>query len=80
MLHAEFNFGRNMNVFPKQTRLEASGRKNTKHHLYSLSFFYYLVLLTEVHTEDLGVAQRPFDTVEGCSGGHGLLSRGVLQR
>lgn len=40
----------------------------------------HLVLLTEVHTEDLGVAQGPFDPVEGSSGGRSLLSGGVLHR
>lgn len=40
---------------------------------------HYLILLTEVHGEDLGVAHGPFDPVEGSSGGDRFLCSGVLR-
>lgn len=38
----------------------------------------YIILLTEVDVEDLGIAGRPFDPVEGSSGGDRLLCGTVL--
>lgn len=45
-----------------------------------LPVYFHLILLAEVHIEDLGVAQRPFHTVKGGSSGNCLLSCGILQR
>lgn len=39
----------------------------------------YLVLLAEVHAEDLGVAQGPLDPVDGGSGGDRFICRSVLR-
>lgn len=40
----------------------------------------YLILLTEVDPEHLGVALRPFNAVKSRSGGDGLLGAAVLNR
>lgn len=40
---------------------------------------YYLSLLTEVHIEDLGIARRPLDSVEGSSGSDSLVCCSVLR-
>ena len=40
---------------------------------------HYLILLTEVDGEDLGVAHGPFDPVKGSSGGDCFLCSGVLR-
>lgn len=47
-------------------------------HSNDFTSLHYLILLAEVHIQDLRIALRPFDAMQGDSGGDGLLRCRIL--